>query len=329
MRVVVEANCIFHDIHQENDVGIDAVIEFVKDTKPLAKTIGVQIKSGPTYYDSANNECKIPVGTHRDYWMNYPLPVYGIVYLPDVDCAYWINIKNYLKANPGMTVIRFTPKRLNAFTSGNFTKLILPSYAGELPAFSYQEALDLFQSSDWDEINLGMRILFREHSDKNEVWDKLINFFKTKNVDEIPYSLIYYMAHVPWHGDIVGGRDKITDESREYARSLIESFDKSDTVRLLNLIDENGIERGTMGQSIEALISSLPNTNGYLGEIVHDPSLPMKVRENAALIFAFNNQGNARELQASIKLVEVISNESDYGAMILSHLKEYGEINLY
>src|ERR1051326_531048 len=170
MRVVVGANCIFHDIHQENDVGIDAVIEFVRNTIPLAKTIGVQIKSGSSYYDKATNECRIPVGTHRIYWMNYPLPVYGIVYLPEEDRAYWTNIKNHLKADPDLTVIRFPPKRLNAFTDEIFTKLILPSFAGEIPQFSYEEALNLFQSSDWDEVDLGMRILFREHSDKNEVW---------------------------------------------------------------------------------------------------------------------------------------------------------------
>src|SRR3989339_2036145 len=79
--VIESAGCIFHRIDQENDLGIDAIIELVKDGLPLSQQIGVQIKSGQTFYNGLTNQCFIPVGNHYEYWSKYPLSVYGIVYV--------------------------------------------------------------------------------------------------------------------------------------------------------------------------------------------------------------------------------------------------------
>lgn len=98
--IVDSHNCIFQKIDQENDVGVDALIELVKDEIPTGDFVATQIKSGNSYFDKKANICKIPVGTHRDYWQNYSLPVYGIVYVPEIESAFWVNIKKYLENNP-------------------------------------------------------------------------------------------------------------------------------------------------------------------------------------------------------------------------------------
>lgn len=328
-RTIVTSNCIFNEIHQENDIGIDAQIEFVKDTVPLAKTIAVQIKSGASYFDESTKECKIPIGNHRDYWMKYPLPVYGIVYVPELDRAFWTNIKDYLKLNPGASTIRFPANRLNAFTDSNFKKIILPQFAGTHPELTYDETLDFFLSPDWEEFSFGLSVLFYRYSDRFDVWDKMIDVFKNRSFGEIPSRLIYYMAHIPWHGDIWGGRDQITTESREYARTLIASFDKPHIEKLLGFIGEEGVGRGTIGQFVEALISCNPNADTYLAEIARNCDVPLTVREFASIIFAYRNQNTPEDLNSSMKLLEEIAEESEYCSLILSHMAEYGGLNLY
>ena len=44
-------NCIFHEINANNDLGIDAMIEIIKDEKPTGKLIATQIKSGKSYFN--------------------------------------------------------------------------------------------------------------------------------------------------------------------------------------------------------------------------------------------------------------------------------------
>lgn len=94
--VVEAAGCIFHKIEQENDLGIDGLIEFIKDGVPQNKQIAVQVKSGQSYYNSQTNQCLIPVGNHFDYWTKHPLSVFGIVYIPSLNTANWVNIRGQL-----------------------------------------------------------------------------------------------------------------------------------------------------------------------------------------------------------------------------------------
>ena len=76
VRTIVEdCGSLFHKIEHESDLGIDAIIELIRDEKPLNHQVAVQIKSGSSYYNRSKKEFFIPIENHRDYWLNYPLPV--------------------------------------------------------------------------------------------------------------------------------------------------------------------------------------------------------------------------------------------------------------
>jgi hypothetical protein len=245
-------------------------------------------------------------------------------------CGFWVNIKNHLRGNKQATAIRFQCTRVNTFDTASFNRIFVPDIIGELPdEFPYEEALDLFHSSIQDESNLGLYILFRLYSDRNDVWDEFIAYFRKQSFEKIPGMFAYYLAHIPWHGDIAGGRDKITDESKAYARGLLESFAKTDVVKLLSLIDENGIGRGTVGQSVEAIISLIQDSNIYLAEIAQDNNLPLPIREFAALIFTYHNQDTAQGLRVGITLLQKIAGQSEYAAELIAYLKEYHGFSLY
>lgn len=323
IRTVVESsNSIFHEIHQENDIGVDAIIELIKNERPTGKMVAIQIKSGESFY--ASKKCVIPIDNHRKYWESHPLPMFGIVYVPSLNCAYWVDIKKQLLKQGDSSSIKFEPTKANTFNKQDFERVFVPLILKEMPSnFSFDEALELFRSENYDESFLGLLVLFRTHTDKNLTWDEFVNCLRNRPINDIPNMLPYILAHIPWHQDIWGGRDKITLEAREYAKKLFATFEKTDFVKLLQLIDDDGIARGTVGQNIEAIISSIQESINYLVEIIEDPSQPLEIRERASLIYAYKLQ------KVSLPILETLAKESDIVALIVQNIKEYGGVSLY
>lgn len=97
--VVSGAKSIFQEIDTGHDLGIDGIIELIEDGYPTHRRVAVQIKTGLWYYNSKKDECKIPVTKHAEYWRNYEIPVFGIVYVPQKEHGYWVDIKQYLKTH--------------------------------------------------------------------------------------------------------------------------------------------------------------------------------------------------------------------------------------
>lgn len=326
LRTIVEAhNCIFQKIDQENDVGIDALIELVTDEKPTGNFIASQIKSGNSYFDKKANLCKIPIGDHREYWSKHSLPVYGIVYVPEFESAYWIDIKDYLKQNPPDTVISFEPTRVNIINHETFSTQFIPHLTGEVPIIDFEFAKRLFGSSNIDELYLGLYTLFKKYADKNEVWKLFVDYFQTHPVDEIPELLVYYLSVIPWHPDMLFYKDSHTEESRNYGKTLLKSFDKEDIFKLLHFVDEeNMISRGSLGQSVEAIVATIPNFLTHLEEIIISKAMDIKIREFAAVIYAYHRGKD------SIKVLKSIDESvSWYIPELIKHLNEFEYFDPY
>lgn len=326
VRSAVEGSgSLFHKIEAENDLGIDGLIELVRYEKPLNRQVAVQVKSGPSYYNASGEECLIPIENHRDYWLNYPLPVIGIVYVPALEVAHWVNIKGYLKDHPSNSVIRFHTSEANQFDRTTFSKLFVPTVLREVPDLSLAEASNLFASSKPDESYLGLIVLFRRYPNVPEVWNRLIQRLAEKPVSEIPSVLVYFLAHIPWHGDIAYFGEPITRETKAHGTALLAQLSREQVVKLLGFIDEEGsISRGTIGQSVEAIISSLPNATEFLKSIVLDSSLPAFTRECAAIILAMNEGKTAIST-----LAQLAGTGSWYADELIEHLNRYGGVNPY
>ena len=319
------AGSLFHKIEAENDLGIDGLIELVRDEKPLNRQVAVQVKSGSSYYNSSGEECLIPIESHRDYWFNYPLPVLGIVFVPALGAAHWVNIKNYLKANPSDTIIRFRTSNANRFDQTAFTKIFVPTVLREVPDLTLPEASALFESEKPDESYLGLIVLFRRYPNNLDFWSRLIQHLSDRAPSEIPPVSVYFLAHIPWHGDIAYFGEPIAEATKAHVRDRLARFSREQVVKLLGFIDEEGgISRGAVGQSVEAIISSLPNASTFLKDIVLDRSLEPFIRECAALILAMNEGASA------IPIVEQLEGvRSWYVTELVEHIKQYGGINPY
>ena len=325
-RSLVEENgSLFHKVEHENDLGIDGVIEFIRDEQPLHQMAAVQIKSGPSFYDASSTQCKIPVENHAEYWLKYNLPVIGLVYVPALNRAYWVNVKRHLERNPGASMILFSANQANQLDSDRFRTVFLPTILGETPDLPLQEALSLLKSSNADERSLGLQIVFRRYPNRRETWDGMVSLFLSRAKGELPPKIVYYFAHIPWHGDIFGFGEPVTEETKEYVKTLFDQFGKPEVIKLLEFVDEETmISRGSLGQSVEAVVASMTEGLSFCRAIAADAGNGLFIRECAALVLAIHEGTRA------LPILEGLWRQgSIYAEQMISYINEFGRINPY
>jgi hypothetical protein len=183
----------------------------------------------------------------------------------------------------------------------------------------------LFESEKPDESYLGLIVLFRRYPNNLDFWSRLIQHLA------IERRLRYRPSRCTSWRTFLGMATLLTSENplprrpRPTSETCLARFSREQVVKLLGFIDEEGgISRGAVGQSVEAIISSLPNASTFLKDIVLDRSLEPFIRECAALILAMNEGASA------IPIVEQLEGvRSWYVTELVEHIKQYGGINPY
>lgn len=318
-NLTLKANCIFHEIPADNDIGIDAWVEIIINETPINSAFAMQIKSGSSYFDSKESICKIPIKQHRQYWENYHLPVYGIVHDPNKNEAYWIDVKKYLKYYPSATYITYSAHRANVLNESTFASIFINQHIGNVPDIPYDTAKEFFKSSESEEFYLGLWVLFKKYGYNLEVWSLFSDYFVQNQFDKIPKKLIYYLSFCPWHPDIFSYKDSFTTQSRNYGRLILSKYGKEEVIKLLTFIDPNlGLHRGSVGQSAEAIISINEKRTPILESIVTDSAIDYVIREAAAELLAYYEGLNC------INIVQTLT-ESDRISMIIDFMKEFNQ----
>jgi len=264
-------------------------------------------------------------GQHREYWTRYPLPLLGIVFIPHLDKAHWLDIKAALAASGDVQSLRFSASEANLISKDSFGATFLPLISGAEPRLPFERAVALARSPKRDEAALGIRVLFHQHPNSQATWDILIDRVLASPIDTVSRRWVHYLAHIPWHGDIAYFGETITDATRAHACASLAALDRQAIVKLLQYIDpETGIARGVIGQSVAAILHSLPGINAQLEEIAFDGSLEMRVREYAALVLAMlTPEGAVEPLEA------LFAHGSWFATELLRVLREAGHINPY
>ena len=84
------------------------------------------------------------------------------------------------------------------------------------------------------------------------------------------------------------------------------------------------ISRGAIGQSVETIISSLPDNGTILKGIMGDETIESSLRDRAAIILAMNEATDAIPA-----LERLVMSGSWYAQELIKHIKEYGAVNPY
>lgn len=80
----------------QSDVGIDMEVEMCNDGRPSGQLIGVQIKSGESYFKTDSSGDIVYYGSliHLDYWLKHSLPIILILHNPSTDITLWQKIED-------------------------------------------------------------------------------------------------------------------------------------------------------------------------------------------------------------------------------------------
>jgi hypothetical protein len=80
---------------QSSDFGVDAQVEIVDGKHATGKLLGLQIKSGESFFSERTEKSITYRGDreHLDYWLNHRLPILIVLYEPTSGTAYWEQVK--------------------------------------------------------------------------------------------------------------------------------------------------------------------------------------------------------------------------------------------
>jgi len=131
-QVTNDAGHIFREVQKE-DVGVDAHIEICRNNdEPTGILAGLQIKSGESYVHSETPKTftYYPEVDDLEYWQEYSLPLFLVIYRPSEQRAYWVDIKEFLKEHKfedmvsGIAPKKFIIDKSNIFSKNFFDMLV-------------------------------------------------------------------------------------------------------------------------------------------------------------------------------------------------------------
>ena len=324
-RVVEGANCIFHEIHRENDYGNDAFLEVVDDERVTGICIALQIKSGQSY--CSEKSCKIPTTRQqRNYWTGHMFPVVGVVYDPTEEVGYWVDISRRLRGGAEGAAGHFVfPKsQLSRFDAEGFSTFFLPMFLNKAIRLDFELSREFAFSDSFEMHSIGVRSLFYGFRNDEGTWALFEELLRNRPPEQTTGYLAYIFAHVPGHADISWHKGSILDkELRELLRNRFSDYDRDLLLPLIRLIDDRRFGRGTVGQSVYAIVDlAIAEPDLKLEALILDESLEAEVRISALSLFCLVEQERAEPL-----LVWFAAEPSDVGthaAELLGHLRAVG-----
>lgn len=121
-----------------HDYGIDAQVEIVRDSYPTGSLIGIQIKTGTSYFADETDESYVfrTDDKHREYWAKHNLPVILVLYHPDLEKLFWQVVNASTLFSTGKHWKMLVPKNnvLDDSSFGELSELTQPE--------PYQQKLD-------------------------------------------------------------------------------------------------------------------------------------------------------------------------------------------
>lgn len=322
-----ENECYFHEILQENDVGIDAFIEFTKNGENDGRCIAVQIKTGNSFFNVDKSICTIPIGDHYNYWKNHSLQVYGIVCDCENKKAFWISITDFIKENNKsikngkIKTISFPVMEINTLDSKTFGTIFKPLIYGMLPRITFQESLALSNSTFLAEKEMAIDLLLKTYVDSKASWDRCLTMLYEEINPELFSKIVYYFSYVSYNPDLWGDL-AYSKKTKQYAKTLIQKINKQLMIKMLSLT-EDGIERGSIGQCVESLISIVPYKKDFLIEII-EGDYEDYVKFNAFLILSYYDPKFVLKREEHF-----VSLLDERAKTVIGFIKKFGEYELY
>lgn len=169
----------------------------------------------------------------------------------------------------------------------------------------FVEALkSLAKIDDYDTTFSAIRSLFAFHRDRTETWFYIISCLRHFHGTPVMRTMVIALCHVPGHPDIFWGKTNIIlEETRKEALQLLRRLTtRDDLLAMIASIDENGIDRGQIGQCVHAIVEVVDDNVSKLVSIAGDVSVENDSRYWAFILIIFVLQST--DLPRTIELTE-------------------------
>lgn len=286
--VVNEQGSIFREIHQENDIGIDGILEVVKDQKSEGLLVAVQIKSGESYVRTDRFVVAVDQD-HLDYWREFMLPVVMICYSPRADLLGWVSVNRYVERH--LKNNDEPPKLIEIPFKSVFDRGVVERDLYGI-ALERQDERILFRSADMilsDNVPnrlQGLSIL-RSHPASRST-RLLVNLASSMILDE---SIDNVRVAVQAIGAVIEPTKwawSYSDPNWDvafYAQRCCFKFDGRHIRKMMEAIDDGFFGRASLGEACIDCIKFIPNGESLTWEIVFDTTADPKTRLNALALF--------------------------------------------
>ncbi len=132
-------------VQHEQDYGVDAHAELIEDERPTGRLLGIQLKSGPSYFKESQGDSYVfrVDSQHVEYWLDHCLPV--LICLCDVDSGqvYWqaVDAETATSTGRGFKILIPMSQKLDSNSEANLRNHLTPMVAGN--RFTIFEQLDV------------------------------------------------------------------------------------------------------------------------------------------------------------------------------------------
>ena len=346
--ILEAANIVVQRVETENDIGRDAFVDIVEGTDVTGGVICVQVKSGRKSYFHGGNWL-IP-GRTSDFvlWRESTVPFFGIAHDPHTDALRWVD----LSEAAAMALDGY----LSPIVTGPFGRSCVPVPENNRLDLDLAPFLAAAQTALRRRSGTPVGALLAD--DVETVESGIADTFAVGRHDPNAFLLLAALFHrlprairsfavaalatTTSHPDVLWTKNNwIPDKVSSVVRQRVR-WTEIDISALLTEIDESGIERGSIGQTVYHVLSLDENLQSKLFKATLDRSLSNSVRFWAAAILLFRSGEEAPEMLESLfRSDEALG--SDDGLFPLSHglggvehfeqlvqsIEEFGYISLF
>lgn len=241
----------------ERDIGIDGFVQVTDDEgDPTGDVFAVQVKSGASYLRATGGA--VPVEDHRELWMYSSSPVIAVVHDPATGVMWWSNASDALDHEPNLTTVAVTTP-LPAADQSVMPLLrsvrLRADFRSGVPRGIGSTDPDEQVAAAWQSLMLGVR---SSHA---------LIALRRVLVSLDPLARVHAveaLAHCTPHPDILWTKDTLLPRPVRDQVCATFRWSLDELAALLEVIDENGIDRGSIGQSMYMLIFEDPGCAALL-----------------------------------------------------------------
>jgi hypothetical protein len=281
-RVCAKASQVFRELVHA-DVGIDGFIEVVEGGTPTGFFVGVQIKSGFSYFNADKTIASLPANAdHLAYWGSCHFPVIGVVHLEGVG-TYWTLISDScteerILGGPYSISIDCETSR---FTPNVLLERILPDCRSlERIPFTTQETTELLQTRQEDS----------KSNHTNEPWDRESTAFSITAPDAMVANAACRLSRYRYN------EPKALQGELERRLMELDTLRVQKLIRATSLLLDSGSDQAA--ESIADLMSQVPGFYDSIAAVLAAGTLPDEAYEAAFQIIEFLTEEEPTSLRA-------------------------------